>query len=94
MRTDDFPNAKDRHMNSTKIVTQTIVRAAIKTFLQAFLAILVVLAVPVLAGWADTVGDGGRIVIDPAFWLHVLIAASGAGIAAIISLAWNWTRTP
>lgn len=78
----------------TRTVTQSIAMAAAKTFLQAFLAILVVLAVPVLTGWADTIGNGGQIAIDVRFWLQVLIAAIGAGIAALLSLAWNWSKTP
>lgn len=80
-------------LTSTKSITQTIVRAAAKTFLQAFLAILVLLAVPVLTGWADMVGNGERIVIDLDFWAQVLIAATGAGVAAALSLAWNWSRS-
>lgn len=78
---------------NTRTITQSVAMAATKTFLQAFLAILVLLAVPVLTGWADTIGNGGRIAIDLDFWLQVLIAASGAGIAALISLAWNWSKT-
>ncbi len=77
-----------------KIVTQTVAVAAAKTFLQAFLAILVLLAVPVLTGWADTIGNGGRIEIDLDFWRQALIAATGAGIAALISIAWNWSKAP
>lgn len=80
-------------MHPTRTITQTIANAAAKTFLQAFLAILVLLAVPVLTGWAETVGNGERIVIDLDFWRQVLIAATGAGIAALISLAWNWSKT-
>jgi len=79
-------------MYPTKTITQTISKAAVKTFLQAFLAILVLLAVPVLTGWAETIGNGERIVIDVDFWLQVLIAATGAGIAALISLVWNWSK--
>ncbi|MCC6674116.1 MAG: hypothetical protein IT339_02895 [Thermomicrobiales bacterium] len=79
-------------MYPTKTITQTIAKAAVKTFLQAFLAILVLLAVPVLTGWAEAIGNGERIVIDVDFWLQVLIAATGAGIAALISLVWNWSK--
>lgn len=74
-------------------ITQSVLRAAGKTFLQAFLAILMLLAIPVLTGWADTVADGGQIVIDVSFWVQVFIAASGAGLAALISLGWNWSKT-
>lgn len=77
----------------TRTVSQSIARAAAKTFAQAFLAILALLAVPVLTGWAGTIADGGRIAIDLDFWVQVLIAATGAGLAALISLAWNWAKT-
>ncbi len=79
-------------MYPTRTITQTIAKAAAKTFLQAFLAILVLLAVPVLTSWAETIGNGGRIVIDLDFLLQALVAATGAGIAALISLAWNWSK--
>ena len=80
-------------MLPTKTITQTIAIAALKTFLQAFLAILALLAIPVLTSWADTAGNGDRIVIDLDFWLQVLIAATGAGLAALISFAWNWSKS-
>jgi hypothetical protein len=82
-------------MNSIqKTVTQTVAMAAAKTFLQAFLAILALLAVPVLTSWAGTIQDGGSIEVDLRFWTQVLVAALGAGIAALISAAWNWSKTP
>jgi hypothetical protein len=68
--------------------------AAAKTFLQSFLAILVLLAVPVLTGWTNTIQNGGSIDIDLRAWTQVLLAALGAGIAALISAMWNWSKTP
>lgn len=76
-----------------KQVTQTIAKAAAKTFLQAFLAVLALLAVPVLTSWAGTIRDGGTVAIDLHWWSQVLIAAVGGGIAALISLAWNWSKS-
>jgi len=77
-----------------KTISQTVLMAAAKTFLQAFLAILVLLAVPVLTGWAGTIQNGGAIDIDLRFWTQVLVAALGAGIAALISAIWNWSKAP
>lgn len=77
-------------MNPTqKQVTQTILKAAAKTFAQAFVGILLILAVPVLTSWATTVSNGGDIVIDTDLLANVLIAATGAGIAALISFVGN-----
>ncbi len=76
-----------------KTVTQTVAKAAAKTFLQAFLGVLALLLAPVLTGWATTLGNGGDIVVDVDFISKVLIAGVGAGIAALISLAWNWSKT-
>lgn len=76
-----------------KEVTQTVAKAAAKTFLQAFLAILVLLAVPELTRWATTIADGGEVIVDVHWWVQVIIAAVGAGLAALISLAWNWSKS-
>jgi len=81
-------------MNPTqKQITQSVAKAAAKTFAQAALAILVLLAVPVLTSWATTIRDGGTVEIDLHWWAQVLIAAVGGGIAALISLAWNWSKS-
>lgn len=76
-----------------RTLTQTVAKAAAKTFLQAFLGVLAVLAVPVLTSWSTTIGNGGELAIDVGFFAKVAIAALGAGIAALISLAWNWSKT-
>ena len=72
-----------------QFVTQTVVRAAVKTFVQAALSILVLLLVPVLTQWATTVSAGGEIEVDVNFFAKVGIAALGGGIAAVISFAQN-----
>ena len=69
--------------------TQTILKGAAKTFVQAFLAILVLLAVPILTRWAVDLQNGGSISIDVNIFVQILIAAVGAGIAALISYAQN-----
>lgn len=76
-----------------KQVTQTIAKAAAKTFLQAFLAVLALLLVPMLTSWTDAVSNGGAVTVDTDLIQNVLIAAVGAGIAALISLAWNWSKS-
>ncbi len=70
-------------------VTQTILKGAAKTFIQATLSILVLLLVPVLTSWAATVGNGGELEVDVNFFAKVGIAALGGGIAALISYAQN-----
>lgn len=82
-------------MNPAQIeVTQTVAKAAAKTFLQAFLGVLALLLVPTLTNWAVDLQNGGDVTVDVQFFTKVLIAATGAGIAALISLAWNWARKP
>lgn len=82
-------------MNPTHVeVTQTIAKAAAKTFLQAFLAVLALLLVPQLTNWAVALQNGSEIVVDVNLFQQILIAATGAGIAALISLAYNWARKP
>lgn len=76
-----------------KMITQTVAKAAAKTFLQAAVAVLVLLAVPVLTSWATTIRDGGTVEIDLHWWSQVMIAAVGGGIAALISLVWNWSKS-
>lgn len=81
-------------MNATrKNVTQTVARAAAKTFMQSFLGVLALLVVPVLTSWAVDLQKGGDLVIDIDFFGKVAIAAVGAGIAALISLAQNTLKT-
>lgn len=70
-------------------ITQSVGRAAAKTFLQAFLGVLSMILVPVLMGWQNVVGDGGVIDIDGRWLMTVLLAAVGAGIASLISFAQN-----
>lgn len=82
-------------MNPTQVtVTQTIAKAAAKTFLQAFLGVLVIALVPHLIGLGDAVTKGDAVVIDVNLYKNVLIAAVAGGVAALISMAWNWAKTP
>jgi hypothetical protein len=82
-------------LNATqKLVTQTVAMAAAKTFLQAFVGVLALLLVPILTNWAVDLQNGGDIQIETGWFVKVLIAAVGAGIAALISAVWNWSKTP
>jgi hypothetical protein len=72
-----------------KQVTQTVLKAAAKTFGQAALSILVLLLVPVLTNWATTIGNGGDIEVDVNLIGKICIAAVGGGVAALISFAQN-----
>ena len=72
-----------------KEITQTVAKAAAKTAAQAFIAALAILLVPVLTEWTATVTNGGEIELDANFFQKVLIAATGAAIAALISFAQN-----
>lgn len=69
--------------------TQTILKGAAKTFCQAFLAILLLLLVPILTSWATSLQNGGDITVDVDLFVKILIAAVGAGIAALLSFAQN-----
>lgn len=72
-----------------KQITQSVPKAAAKTFAQSFVGILSLLLVPVLMNWSTVVGEGGVVEIDGGFFINVLIAAAGAGLAALISFVQN-----
>lgn len=77
----------------TKNVTQTIGKAAAKTFIQAFLAVFAPLSLLVLNGYVSTVQEGGSVVLDLNAWTNLLIGGAAGGIAGLISLLWNWSKT-
>lgn len=79
------------------VVVQTILRAAVKTFIQAG---IVFIAPPLLA-WINgtqlaltNAASGGSIDIDLKPLAAIGIGAVLAGVAALISAAWNWTKGP
>lgn len=82
-------------MNPTqKTVTQTVAKAAAKTFAQAFLSTLVVTLLPILSKIQEDLSDGGTFdVANLSLVGSVVLAAVVAGIAALISMAWNWSKT-
>ena len=77
-----------------KVIVQSIGKAAAKTFLQAFLGIMALIVVPHLGTWVTDVQSGGTVDVDLKWWANALLAATGAGIAALISVAWNWSKGP
>lgn len=76
-------------MIPNKTIVQSTAKAAVKTFLQAFFGVLLLLAVPTLTNWAVSLQNGGDVEIDVKWFTKVLIAAIGGGIAALISFIWN-----
>jgi len=87
-------HATQRLAPTNKLVTQTVAKGAAKTFLQAFIGVLALLLVPTLTNWAVDLQNGGEIKVDLDWFVKVLIAAVGAGIAALISAVWNWSKSP
>jgi hypothetical protein len=76
--------------STTGVVVQTIAKAAGKTFIQAALAVLLLLAVPEFSSWVNDVQEGTPINIDLNFWRNVGLAALGGGLAALISFLMNF----
>ena len=75
-----------------KMVIQTAGKAAVKTFIQAFLAVFAPLSLLVLNGYVSTVQEGGSVVFDLNAWTNLLIGGAAGGIAGLISLVWNWAK--
>lgn len=53
------------------------------------------IATPISTDWTDrpVLLRRGDVMVDIAFFQKVLVAAVGAGIAALISMSWNWARS-
>jgi len=64
-------------------------KRAVRTFLQAFVATLAVLAVPALSDLVRAISSSESYELDFRFWQGVLIAASLAGAISLISWAQN-----
>ena len=76
---------------ATQVLVQTIGKAAAKTFAQAFVAALLVSALPLLNQWQSDLSNGGTIDFEDVNALGRLIfAAVIAGVSALISLAGNY----
>ncbi len=68
------------------------IRRGIRSFVQGFIGVLVLLAVPILNEWVTTVGSGGEVVIDVPFWRSVGMAAIGGGIVGLVSFVQNFAE--
>lgn len=82
-------------MNATqKTITQTVAKAAGKTFAQAFLSTLVVTLLPILSKIQDDLSNGGSFDYSNLTLVgSIVISAVVAGLAAIISMAWNLSKS-
>jgi hypothetical protein len=65
-------------------------KRAFRTFLQGFIGILALIAVPTLNGIIKAATGGGDIDIDPNIWRTILIAAMAGGFVALIAFVQNW----
>lgn len=62
---------------------------ATRTFIQGFIGVLVLIAVPILNNLIQTVAGGGTVEFDTNIWQSIGIAAVAGGVIAIISFAHN-----
>lgn len=65
------------------------VRRAIRTFLQGFVGILAILAIPALNIIITSVGSGEGFDLDVDFWRGIAVAALAGGVIALISWGQN-----
>lgn len=64
-------------------------KRAIRTFLQGFVGILAILAIPALNNLITAVGSGERVELDVNLWQGIVIAAIAGGVIALISWGQN-----
>jgi hypothetical protein len=64
-------------------------KRALRTFIQGFLGVLALIAVPALNDLVQAVAGGGEVEIDVNVWRGILLAAVAGGIIALISWAQN-----
>lgn len=64
-------------------------KRALRTFVQASIAVLILLLSPWLLGLSTTVQQGGDIDIDLNFFGNIALAAVGGGLAALIAFVQN-----
>lgn len=77
--------------SSSGVVVQTVARAALKTFAQAFVSGLVLTFTPWLMSIADTLSNGGDVTMDDLnVGAKLVIAAAIGAVASLISLAMNF----
>lgn len=64
-------------------------RRAVRSFLQGFVAVLILVAFPIAQNIIDTVAGGGNVEIDVNAWKSILIAAVFGGGMAFVSAIHN-----
>ena len=64
-------------------------RRGIRSFVQGFIGVLAIMAVPALTSLITSVGSGGTVDLDPTFWRSVGIAAVAGGVIALVSFIQN-----
>jgi hypothetical protein len=66
-------------------------RRGVRTFVQGFIGILAISAIPVLNGIVTAVvaGGGNDVEIDLNIWRNILLAAIAGGVIALIAWAQN-----
>jgi hypothetical protein len=65
-------------------------RRAIRTFVQAFVGTLAVLAIPALTDLVRSISSAEPYEIDFRFWQGVVIAACASGVIALVSWLQNF----
>ncbi len=65
------------------------VRRGIRSFVQGFIGVLALLALPILNQWVTSVGSGGEVIIDVPFWRSVAMAAVGGGVVSLVAFIQN-----
>lgn len=65
-------------------------RRAIRTFLQGFVGVLALVAVPALSGIVSSVVNGGNdVVVDLNIWKNIVIAAIAGGVISLVAFVQN-----
>ena len=68
---------------------QDAIKRALRTFVQGFIGVLALIAVPILNTIVQTVAGGGDVIFDVNMWQGVGVAAVAGGIIALISFLQN-----
>ena len=65
-------------------------RRAIRTFLQGFVGVLALVAVPLLSNIVSSVVNGGNdVVVDLNIWKNIAIAAIAGGVISLVAFVQN-----
>lgn len=64
-------------------------KRALRTFIQGFVGVLAIVAVPALKDLISSVASGGDVDIDVNLWQGIAVAAVAGGVIALIAWAQN-----